>query len=422
MFFLKMIDSKWWFIPVMLICLATSASGQTMKKPEIISEIRVIGNAGTSTEAIITMSGLCVGQKYDSTLVFAAISNLRTTGNFRSIYSRAENIGGNRMRVYLLVEEKRNAYWIAMPMYTPQDGPGAGYRSLDHNYRGMGRTMDIKAKIISGGPKSPVSFYLQSVLRNAPNPLSNKRWERYFMTQGRVWNYFSGLSSVGSYYHTELKIYTQADWKLKRGRFIRTVLLGRMQYNSILAGNAPLLSDSAMAGTGLDYVIDTRDDYYAPRHGRYGLAGFLVFDCNSQLMSRIHFEVRDFHTVDEKTVLAFRVKTAAVSRSAPYGELFFSTLNEFRGYRPHSQSGHEMFSMSFEFRRNMKHPDRYTRKMESRLGMDMGRFSYMGAPGPWLVNLVAGLTTTFHQGLIWRVDLGVSAEYHALYISTGNAF
>ncbi len=187
----------------------------------------------------------------------------------------------------------------------------------------------------------------------------------------------------------------------------------------------PIQLESQVSQLGLSGEIDSRDSEYFPRSGLYANAQWLV--SSDALGSdfdypRLTGSVNGYHSVDDKTVLAWRGSVCRSGDGAPFYDLCnYGQSNDLRGYTSGQYRDHAMFAVQAEVRRKIY--GRFGAVAFAGVGEVAPEFSkfntkdLLPAAG---VGVRFEASTKYHVNM--SVDYAVGDGTSALYFYVGEAF
>ena len=187
----------------------------------------------------------------------------------------------------------------------------------------------------------------------------------------------------------------------------------------------PIELESQVSQLGLAGEFDSRDSEYNPRSGLYANAQWLVaadalgsdFD-----YSRITGAVNGYHSVNDKTVLAWRGSICRSENGAPFYDLCnYGQNNDLRGYTTGQYRDHAMFAVQAEVRRKIY--KRLGAVAFVGVGQVASEFSKFNTHD---LLPAAGVGARFEASTKYRVnvsiDYAVGDGSSALYFYVGEAF
>jgi outer membrane protein assembly factor BamA len=200
--------------------------------------------------------------------------------------------------------------------------------------------------------------------------------------------------------------------------FDTTSLLPRLQL-------PPIQLQSQVSQLGLAGELDSRDSEYFPRSGLYANAQWLV--AADALGSDFEYPrftgaVNGYHSVGDKTVLAWRGSVCRSGENGPFYDLCnYGQSNDLRGYTAGQYRDHAMFAVQAEVRRRIY--GRFGAVAFVGVGEVASEFSRM-SPKDLLPAAGIGArfeaSTKYHLNL--SIDYAVGNDSSALYFYVGEAF
>jgi outer membrane protein assembly factor BamA len=187
----------------------------------------------------------------------------------------------------------------------------------------------------------------------------------------------------------------------------------------------PIELQSQVSQLGLSGEFDSRDSEYNPRKGVYANAQWLVSDdaLGSDFdYDRLTGAVNGYHSVNDKTVLAWRGSICRSGDGAPFYDLCnYGQSNDLRGYTSGQYRDHAMFAVQAEVRRNIY--KRFGAVAFVGVGEVANEFSKMNTKD---LLPAAGIGARFEASTKYRVnmsiDYAVGDGSSALYFYVGEAF
>jgi outer membrane protein assembly factor BamA len=187
----------------------------------------------------------------------------------------------------------------------------------------------------------------------------------------------------------------------------------------------PLELQSQVSQLGLSGEFDSRDSEYNPRSGVYANGQWLVSDdaLGSDFdYPRLTGAVNGYHSVNDKTVLAWRGSMCRSGNGAPFYDLCnYGQSNDLRGYTSGQYRDHAMFAVQAELRRKIY--KRFGAVAFVGVGEVSDEFSKMNTKD---LLPAAGIGARFEAST--KYHLNVSIDYavgdgsSALYFYVGEAF
>jgi outer membrane protein assembly factor BamA len=187
----------------------------------------------------------------------------------------------------------------------------------------------------------------------------------------------------------------------------------------------PIELESQVSQLGLAGEFDSRDSEYNPRAGVYANAQWLVaadalgsdFD-----YSRVTGAINGYHSLNDKTVLAWRGSICRSENGAPFYDLCnYGQNNDLRGYTTGQYRDHAMFAVQAEVRRNIY--KRLGAVAFVGVGQVASEFSKFSTDD---LLPAAGIGARFEASTKYRVnvsiDYAVGDGSSALYFYVGEAF
>ncbi|WP_165187101.1 BamA/TamA family outer membrane protein [Caulobacter soli] len=182
---------------------------------------------------------------------------------------------------------------------------------------------------------------------------------------------------------------------------------------------------SQVSQLGLSGEFDSRDSEYNPRSGVYANGQWMVADdvLGSDFdYSRLTGAVNGYHTVNDKTVLAWRGSICRSGDGAPFYDLCnYGQSNDLRGYTTGQYRDHAMFAVQAEVRRKIY--KRFGAVAFAGVGEVSSEFSKMSTKD---LLPAAGIGARFEASTKYHVnvsiDYAVGDGTSALYFYVGEAF
>lgn len=183
--------------------------------------------------------------------------------------------------------------------------------------------------------------------------------------------------------------------------------------------------ESRLVQMGPVAVYDSRDNSLDPRKGVYAQASWLfgVSALGSDYSNdRLTLYANIYHPLGEKTVLAARVSTCAVSRGSPFYDIcLYGASSDLRGY----ETGRFRDRASWATQAEVRH------RLKGRFGV--AAFAGIGGIAPSFGDIGdSTVLPAVGAGLRWqasketpinlRIDFAVGRDSNAFYISVGEAF
>jgi outer membrane protein assembly factor BamA len=336
------------------------ANPVVLAQQDVIAEIHVHGNTVTSTEDILRLSGLSVGDPFRDDQLAHASDRLRATETFEhvEVLKRFASIDDpTRIAIVVLVDEGpvrivleeggagratrvlRGRVWnfMFMPMLSAEDGYGVTYGARFSLVDAAGRNSRISFPLTWGGDKAAAvelekAFNTRRAPRLTGGALFQRRTHPYYdedADRSRVW--------------------ARADWQI--GRPVRVGATGGWQDVSFLGDRAstPLF--------GGDVVFDTRLDPMLPRNAIYARAAVEHLRLPDLPLTRTELDGRGYIGVGGQRVLVIRGLHETTNRSAPpYYQSILGGDRNLRGFKAGTAVGDTLVAASAELRAPLTSP------------------------------------------------------------------
>ncbi|HEY7450709.1 MAG TPA: FtsQ-type POTRA domain-containing protein [Vicinamibacterales bacterium] len=348
------------FAAVCTVVWASWASTGVLAQQDVIAEIHVHGNTVTSTEDILRLSGLTVGDPFREDQLAQAANRLRATNTFEHVevlkrYASIDDL--TRIAIVLLVDEGpvrivleeggagqatrvlRGRVWnfMFMPMLSSEDGYGLTYGARFSLVDAAGRQSRISFPLTWGGDKAAAielekTFSARGAPRLTGGALLQRRTHPYYeedADRSRIW--------------------ARADWQI--GRPVRAGAIGGWQEVSFLGDQAatPLI--------GGDVSFDTRLDPMLPRNAIYARAAVEHFRLPDLPLTRTELDGRGYIGIGGQRVLVLRGLHETTNRAAPpYYQSILGGDRNLRGFKAGTAVGDTLVAASAELRAPLTSP------------------------------------------------------------------
>ena len=400
--------------------------GVARAQQEVISEIHVHGNTLTSTDDILRVAGLTVGDPFTDEQRGQAAERLRATKNFDrvDVLKRYASIDDpTRVAVVVLVDEgpvrivpedgpgkaarvvrRGRSNLMFMPVLSAADGYGLTYGARFSFVDSVGRRSRVSFPLTWGGDKSAaVELEKDLQRRGAPRLTGGALFQR------RTHPFYREDADRG-------RVWARADWQLRRP--LRVGTTAAWQDVSFLGDHV------ATPLGGADIVFDTRLDPTLPRNAVYARAAVEHLRLPDRPLTRTELEARGYIGVGGQRVLVLRGLREGVDRSAPpYYRWLLGGDRNLRGFRAGTAVGDTLVAGSAELRAPISSPLRVAKVgvnifVDTGVAYDKGRrlsdqsFKTGAGAGVWLTAAVLqvhlDVAHGFHSGTRAHFGLGLA--------------
>jgi hypothetical protein len=328
---------------------------QLVQPAEVISEIRVHGNAYLKDEEVIKLAGVAIGQPFPADGVATIERRLKDSGHFDSIevrkrYRSLEST--TDIALVLLVNERagftsetvegRPSAWgwsrlksklMFLPILDYDDGYGFTYGGRISTIGLLGGKERLSAPLTWGGTRR-AAIELDRTFTSGP------------LT--RVASTFGITQRENPRFEIDDQ---RVTWTARAERsFARIIRAGfDTAHSNVEFG----VEDDRMWTFGADVALDTRGDPGFPRNGVYLSAGWTGYNIDrlDEPINLLTTEARGYVGVIRQAVLAGRVLYSSADRTLPdYERLLLGGASTLRGFRTGAFDGDRLLAASAELR------------------------------------------------------------------------
>jgi Omp85 superfamily domain/Surface antigen variable number repeat len=328
------------------------ADTQAAQSQEIISEIRVHGNAYVRDDEVIRLSGVAVGQPLGANTLQEIEQRLKATGHFETVevHKRYRSLNMTNVAIVLLVHERpgrtsetidapgsRPFGWLTrrlmfLPILSYADGYGFTYGGRVSTVDLLGAKERLSVPLTWGGTRR-AALEFERTFKSGPLT----RVESSF----GIWQRENPRFELDD---------QRVEWKARAERsFAHLVRLGvDTSQSTVEFGDL----DDRLWTVGADALFDTRGDPTFPRNAVLLGAGWSSLNVRGlDAINRYTADARGYVGVIRQAVLAARVQYSAADKTLPpYERLLLGGASNLRGFGTGAFDGDRMFVTSAELR------------------------------------------------------------------------
>ena len=331
-----------------------------LAQQDVIAEIHVHGNTVTSTDDILRLAGLTIGDPFNDDQLRQAVERLRATNTFErvDVLKRYASIDDpTRIAVVVLVDEGparivieeteagnvtrvvRGRLWNFMfiPILSAEDGYGLTYGARFSLVNVAGRDSRLSFPLTWGGDKAAAVELEKDFGRRGAPLLTGGA-----MVQRRTHPFYDEDAD-------RTRIWARADWQLNRS--VRVGTTGGWEEVSFLGDRV------ATPLVGADAVFDTRLDPMLPRNAVYARAAIENIRLPDRPLIRTELEGRGYLGVGGQRVLVLRALRQNADQSAPpYYQWILGGDRNLRGFKAGTAVGDTLVAASAALRAPLSSP------------------------------------------------------------------
>ena len=321
-----------------------------------IDKIEIDGNDKTKDFVIIRALQFKAGEEYSQKKIDEIPEHLNRLRFFEPIESPAYYFNSKQQGVLkIFIKEKQTNFFDGIIGYVPaandkESGYLTGFVNVNlRNLFGTGRSASLRWQQENRSSQELELRYLEPWLFNFP-----------FNIEGRLFQ----RKQDSTYIQRDLegKLEYLATDQISASVLIST----QSTIPSVLSSNSFTVFNSSAFTTGVNFKIDTRDDFYAPTRGLYfnntykytskkinGPSTFIKDETKTELtLQRVEFDFNIFQQLFQKQVAAFGIHGRELrGDNVELSDLYFlGGTNSLRGYREKQFQGNRILWSNLEYR------------------------------------------------------------------------
>lgn len=325
-------------------------------KKSTIDKIEIEGNDKTKDFVIVRALQFKSGEEYSQKKIDEIPERLNRLRFFEPVEAPAYYFNSKQEGVLkIFIKEKQTNFFDGIIGYVPaandkESGYLTGFVNVNlRNLFGTGRSASLRWQQETRSSQELELRYLEPWLFNFP-----------FNIEGRLFQ----RKQDSTYIQRDLegKLEYLATDQISASVFIST----QSTIPSVLSSNSFTVFNSSAFTTGVNFKIDTRDDFYAPTKGIYfnntykytskkidGPAAFITPETKTAItLQRVEFDFNIFQQLFQKQVAAFGIHGRELrGDNVELSDLYFlGGTNSLRGYREKQFQGSRILWSNLEYR------------------------------------------------------------------------
>lgn len=345
----------------LVLLLGVAGLGQTSSDPagavqpaEVITEVRVHGNAVASTEDVVSLAGVSLGAPFQPNTPADIAERLRASGRFRSVevLKRFASIADpSRIVVVIVVDEGPvRIVWDqgsgSPPQTVRRRGPPLMFLPVLDGEDGYGLTYGVRFAIPNvAGSRSRLAFPLTW----GGDKRAAAQLEKDF-TRGPFDRVEVGVSTS----RREHPFYEQNDDRFRVWARLERDITAQLRTGATLAseGVSFLDVDGRFMQAGVDVTFDNRVDPMLARNAVYARAGWNRFRFSgSDVFHQYDLDVRGYGGLIGQSVVVARAYRSGADRTLPLIlQPILGGIENLRGFRAGTAVGDTLVAGSLELR------------------------------------------------------------------------